>query len=196
MENRIDILAKWFAGGMTRREALRRFGGLAAGATLASLGVACSNEPTGPRAGAASLDFVPPGRCKKGGQNCRENLECCSQVCDVFTGTCVCPPGQMEGPSSGICFGCSEGAIANPESCTCECPVGTVECLSGKCIQCPDTGSGDFIADIANCECTCPSGACQCPTGTVSCGTAFFPWCCPTETECGPTPFTCMPSPV
>src|SRR5438067_8055597 len=120
MENRIDILAKWFAGGMTRREALRRFGGLAAGATLASLGVACANEPTAPRVTGLSRDLVPPGRCKKGGQNCRENNECCSALCDPATATCVCSPGFVECPTTGICFRCTGfGQEVDLETCSC-----------------------------------------------------------------------------
>ena len=130
MESHFDSLAKSLADATSRREALRRAGGFLGAALLASFGVACANEPTAPRGRRALFDLVPPGRCKLGGQNCRENTECCSEVCDPTTGTCVCPAGAVECPSTGACISCPTNQVLNPETCQCECAGGTTLCGS------------------------------------------------------------------
>ena len=72
MESRFDAVARALAGGVSRREVLRRLGGAMAGAALASLGFACAEEPTGPQSGGAGHALLDArGRCKKLGQKCR-----------------------------------------------------------------------------------------------------------------------------
>ncbi len=156
MESHLDLLAKALASSTSRREALRRAGGILGAALLASFGIACESESTAPRGRRALLDLVPPGRCKLGGQNCRENTECCSEVCDPTTGQCVCPAGSVECPSTGACISCSADQIFNPETCQCECANGTSLCGSVCCpfpLACC-SGNGmctDTSSDPTNC---------------------------------------------
>ncbi len=125
VESHFDLLAKALAGSTSRREALRRVGGIVAATLLASLGVGCENESTGPR-------FLRPlfdarGRCKKVGQTCRQNSECCSNLCDPFTGHCACAPRTVVCPASRQCVpGCISPFQFNPDTCQCECPSNTV----------------------------------------------------------------------
>jgi len=162
MESHLDLLAKALASNTSRREALRRAGGILGAALLASFGIACESESTAPRGRPALLDLVPPGRCKLGGQNCRENTECCSEFCDPTTGQCLCPAGSVECPSTGACISCSVDQVLNPETCTCECVGGTALCGSVCC---------------SNGKC-CSEGVC-CENGNC-CGTV----CCPLTTTC------------
>ena len=78
MESRFDALAKALAQSGSRREALRRLGGFAAAAALTAVGISCApDDVVGPN-GKATDPLFARGRCKKQGQKCRENDECCS----------------------------------------------------------------------------------------------------------------------
>ena len=196
MESRFDLLAKLVAGatsGVSRREALRRLGGAAAGAALTYLGIGCDVEPTGPEAGGHGRSVLTArGRCKKIGQKCRQNSECCSELCDPLTGYCACAPGTFLCPASGQCVPCGASFVLNPDSCTCECPSGSGLCGGSVC-----------------CAHTCCSGSCctagqvcveifpgvrlcqNCQSGTVPCGTTCCAAaqccndvCCPTGRVC------------
>src|SRR5688572_22079944 len=79
---RFDEIARTFAKSSSRREALRRFGAVAAGAGLALLGRG--------RTEAAA--------CRGEGAVCREHANCCSGTCGPKnqTGrrTCICDAGE------------------------------------------------------------------------------------------------------
>src|ERR671915_2535885 len=102
MENRFDVFTKIFAGEGSRRDMIRRFGGLFAGAAVVSA-AGCESAATGPqqvagpRVGDPLMQFDSPGRCRRNGHKCRENTECCSNFCDPSTATCTC------GPFSELC---------------------------------------------------------------------------------------------
>src|SRR5215216_4876184 len=172
MESRFDLLAKFVAAagsGVSRREALRRLGGAAAGAALAYFGVGCDVEPTGPGAGGPARPvLVSRGRCKKIGQKCRQNSECCSEFCHPLTGYCACATGTVVCPASGQCVPCGASFVLNPDTCTCECPSGTSLCGSGTSAVCCSSdkccggvfccGEGERCAVVGACEPICPPG--------------------------------------
>src|SRR5688572_16541262 len=117
MENRLDLLAKVLAGGMSRRDALRKLGGTAAATVLASFGIGCADDVVGPSVPAVSGPRLDIGRCKQDGWHCRENEECCSNFCDPRTGTCACSPGSNLCPRTGICIRCQTDQAFNPLTC-------------------------------------------------------------------------------
>jgi hypothetical protein len=210
-----DVLSKAVAAGeVTRREALRRVGGAAAGALLASLGVGCSTERmTGPemaRRGCKGLGVncrtgsqccsglcVKEECCVGPGTSCRNNNQCCSRVC--ADGQCQCESGLQ------LCeFQCVD-TQTDPNNCgDCFVFCGSATCVSGQCqceggLQfCPNaSGCVDTQTDVVNCggcgqTCfggTCVNGQCVCPTDQTFC--ADFGECC--ELGCCGT-HCCCPS--
>ncbi len=164
MQSRFDALAKLLAGGMSRREVLRRLGGTAAGAVLASLGLGCQDEVLAP-----SRPLFATGRCRTGGRKCRESSECCSNFCDPTTGVCACPPPRVECPASGQCIFCGSDQVLNPTTCQCECVPGTTTCTVGGNTRC-------------------------CPQGTQCCVSFGTPFCADTTSDprnCGHCGGTC-----
>jgi hypothetical protein len=87
MGQQFDELAKALASGQSRREALRKFVGGAAGVVLASL------------PGRAAADGGED--CKVAGKACKKDLQCCSGVC--CHGVC-CDIGE-------VCIQLNTGAI-------------------------------------------------------------------------------------
>ncbi len=137
MEHRFDLLTKILAGKGSRREMLRRLGGLFAAVSLGPLVASCERDPVGSHVGSPRFDLAPPGRCKKGGQNCRENLECCSNFCDPLTATCACSPDEFECPETGICVQCPPGQVFNITTCKCGSLCGGPCSSDQDCIVCP-----------------------------------------------------------
>ena len=175
MQSRFDALAKLLAGGMSRREVLRRLGGTAAGAVLASLGLGCKDDVVG------QDDVVGPsrplfatGRCRVGGRKCRENSECCSGFCDPATGVCACYGTSVECPATGQCISCGGTQVLNPDTCQCVCAPGTTTCTVGGSTTC-------------------------CPEGTQCCSSGFYPFCADTNSDrsnCGRCGGTCTSTEV
>jgi hypothetical protein len=89
MDHRFDDLAKALAGGMSRREAMRRMGGGLAGTLLAALGLARGIAP-------AHAQGFPPGECQS---FCTHERNDCRKEgrpnCDKKFDQCIrkCPPG-------------------------------------------------------------------------------------------------------
>jgi hypothetical protein len=206
MENRFDELAKDLAGGMSRREALRRFGGALAGALLASLSVrkawggdhsACievCKQHTGVHGcGNACLkcDDDPNRICYSD-----TSAVCCSTGSSCVSGNCVagpvCPSGETD--CSGICVDTSTDT-SNCGTCGITCAGTMPACCSGICRDLSnDTGNCGTCGNTCNAGEVCSNGACTCP-GMVCAGT-----CVDTNTDpnncgtCGnvcPTDATC-----
>ena len=189
MESWLDVLSKALAAGeVSRREALRRVSGAASGVLLAALGIGCAEDTAGPDAG-GGIDAVR-GRCKKVGQKCRQDAECCSSFCPPQTGKCSCPPDTTICPNTGQCIFCDSGQVLNPNTCQCECLESCETCSAGgtcdagdfgSCGGCgavcfttvegtPFCGSFAFCSDLPPCTTTG-----DCPTG----------WACTVNTCCG-----------
>jgi len=196
MESRFDLMTKLFAGEGSRREMLKRFGGLLGGASLISLAASCEQNPVAPRIGEPARDLVPPGRCKLPGQNCREHLECCSQFCDPTTATCACQAGTFECPSSGQCVSCPMGQVLNPATCQCECGPGFETCgnTSNQGLFCCQ-GQFSFCcrSSSSNLDTCCPTDwkCCDSPLNPFCCQPGYsccvggnFNACCPPGTRC------------
>jgi hypothetical protein len=188
MENRFDLLTKIFAGEGSRRDMIRRFGGLLAGASVVSA-TACESNPTSPQVagrspgGASPQIGGAPGRCKRGGQQCRENEECCSEFCDPLIGRCACPPGQFVCPATGICVECPPTLVFNPATCACECPPFQETCTGTNNVSiCCHTESTCCNTVFGTPFCCPPSRekakCCSTPTGLVLCCTPPLDRCC------------------
>ncbi len=184
MEHGFDALVKAIAEAGSRRDMHKRVGAAALGIALSSVGLSC--EPggtTGPR-------FLRPlfdarGRCKKVGQTCRENSECCSDFCDPFTGFCACPSGTVVCSISGQCVpACNPPFVFNPDTCKCECPTGLVcggvNCCAPGTTCCSSTCT-NLNTDVQNCgacghTCTAPNATSACVNGTcrvLACNAGF-----------------------
>jgi hypothetical protein len=198
MENGFDLFTKIFAGEGSRREMIKRFGGLIGGASLLSA-AACS-EPTSPsrplRApGGPSLAVgSTPGRCRRNGHNCRENAECCSGYCDALTATCTCGPQSELCPATDTCVpACYPPMVFNAATCKCECGPGFETCGKGG-VQ----GFGCCTTGYTRC-CSNPSAtgldAC-CPISYSCCFGSLYTNCCAPGTKCCNAPSgypTCCP---
>ena len=185
MEHGFDALAKAVAEPGSRRELLKRVGAAALGMVLASVGVSCEpRTTTGPRL--LQPLFDARGRCKKVGQNCRQNSECCSDFCDPYTGMCACPTGTVVCSLSGQCVpGCNPPFVFDPATCHCLCPPNTVTCGGVTCCApgttCCGTSCVDLSIDVQNCgscgtTCTAPNATTACVNGTcrmVACTPGF-----------------------
>jgi len=80
MDKQFDELSKSLAEGVSRRQALRKFGVGLAGALLAAIGLSASTRSDGAR------------RCKNSGQHCVRDYECCFGFCNKSGnnhGTCA-----------------------------------------------------------------------------------------------------------
>jgi hypothetical protein len=179
VEHRFDDLAKALAGGVSRREVLRRLGGGLAGALLASLGIG--------RAWSQSSGFSCDDFCTKQGltgsalSTCRRQCRAC-----VGEGGTVCSASSSGGVTccaqpNPAC--CGTGCCTSPKACCNDicCETGT-RCCGGKC--CPDTD------DCLNGEICCPPGfACG---GAICCGSRA-PICCPGGSGVPPS---CVPNDV
>lgn len=118
---KFDDMTKAMSTTTSRRQALKLLVTSGAGGVLALVG-----------AGGASA--IAPGRCRKNGTVCRQNIECCSEYCDPATLQCACTPGAQVCPSTGACVpACTGTQVFNPQTCRCECPTGTTACGDTCC---------------------------------------------------------------
>jgi hypothetical protein len=200
MESRFDALAKLLSAELSklsRRDALLRLGGGAAGAVLASLGLGCRPDdvvgpmvPTGAASGtrfslgggnslcAHFCDNLPPGAlrgvCKS---EAAHGVGLCIECAGDFTRACPQPDGSYK------C--CSTDKVCNPVSGKCECPAGMKDCaeiteLFITSLCCPndslccgyDVGPGEEQIPTICCE----SNHC--------CANTHYAICCPPETGC------------
>jgi hypothetical protein len=142
--DRFAELSVGLASASTRRQALKTLGAAAAGSVLALTGRA-------PAAEAA-------GRCKRPGQQCRSDSECCDgEFCDPAVARCKCFNGGNVCKATRRCIYCGENQVFNADTCQCDCAPGASRCINGIC----------------------------CPAGTACCGNNPYIGCCPTDTsEC------------
>lgn len=177
MESRFDVLAKALASSGSRRDALRRIAGITSAAVLASFGYGCGSDAvTGPQTMGRYVPSFARGRCKKVGQKCRENDECCSDFCDPFSGYCSCPSGSVVCPGSGQCVpACSPPFVLNPDTCQCECPANSFACGGVTCCvtgtDCCGNICTNLQTDVQNCgscgtACTAANATNACVAGT------------------------------
>ena len=119
-ERSFDELTRGLAdGSLSRRKALRLFGGALVGSVLASIpGVALAKPPA--------------GTCLQEGKVCKTNTECCSQNCETRKGKRVCGPAVQ-------CTGSGQGNCTQPPN---QCQQ--VLCNNGFCgaVQNKPNGSG------------------------------------------------------
>jgi hypothetical protein len=145
MEQPFDALARALANGeISRRKALRQFGGALLGTVLVSLGIGCDSESaTGPEG--TSTAFAKIG-CKALGKKCKDGSQCCSGNC--VQGLCTqCPAGQSS--CGGTC--CPDGQCCNGQCCSggLVCGGGGV-CLS-PCNPCNPCNPGNPCDPINPC---------------------------------------------
>ena len=118
MENRFDELAKTLAGGISRRDAMRRIGGGLIAAMIAPfvLGKAAQAAPTVPPAAVNALcqsrcrDCIDPGENPPAFGVCVSSCEVCYNVTE---GTpCFCPD-----PETGEVDCCTEAEVCEDGIC-------------------------------------------------------------------------------
>jgi hypothetical protein len=134
-EERLNELSRALASATTRRQALKIVGATAVGGALSLVG-------------ARSASAIAPGRCRRVGVPCRQDVECCDFFCNRATGRCACPPSTFLCGKSKLCVECRPPGVFNPETCQCECPADTTPC-DGQCCGagfkcCPSYYGGGF----------------------------------------------------
>jgi hypothetical protein len=218
MAHQFDELAKALAGGISRREALRRVGTGIAATLLASLRLDRA------WAGCRSGTFLcPSGTCCPNGTVCC-GTRCCLSNQYCVSGTCSpCPAGKFlcgqsccsNGSSCcggttccpvtqaccdfGVC--CGPGQACRYGQCT---PVGVLcggvrcavgeACCNGRCTRLNTSTNCGACGDACDPNELCTNGVCHsvCQVGRIACLTAGYrAWCCPGGSTCGSTPFTC-----
>jgi hypothetical protein len=162
-DSQFDDLTKLLAASPGRRTTLKALAATVGGAVLSLFGT-------------QENSIQAAARCKRVGQRCRADSECCSLFCDPATARCVCPPGANLCERTRLCVHCDPSRVFNPATCQCECPPGTTACGSVCCPagQCCDSSGYSFCCpDGQQCS-TCPSG---------------FKICCPTGMHCVQSPY-------
>jgi hypothetical protein len=147
MEHWIDDLARAAAGGLSRREALRRLGAGLAGGVLAALlpGPARAQPSEACREFCMeNLTGAARGAClARGGGLC--------QACALDPER-LCTPTDPDAPTAGVIRCCaanqdcgSPGCVPPPFASVATCPAGTTPCFSAGCCPpgtvCVDDGS-------------------------------------------------------
>jgi Stigma-specific protein, Stig1 len=180
MNEAFDELAKALAEDVSRREALRRVGGVLAGTLLASFGLktawgACPQGKT-----------LCSGKCvnlQTDDKNCGSCGTVCSRGQSCVNGTCTsgggggggggCPSGQTK------CNGKCVDLATDPNNCgSCGhvCPYGTNQlCCSGTCVeQWNDRQNCGTCGNTCSSDKFCVSGVCTCEYWQTDCdGTCF-----------------------
>jgi hypothetical protein len=178
-----DEMAKALAGGLSRRQALRRAGGGLAGALLASLGLgqAWAGGVTGRR--------TRMTRAQAGVVTGPTN---CADFCKNFLG--IAPGnGNAFGKCVSNCSNCLlvGGGLCGASNC---CTVGQV-CSGGACVTpCGQTGadctsSAQCCSDTGGCNL---GGTCGCLSAGQVCTSSAQ--CCSDTSGCSDFGFCCMPS--
>ena len=98
-DEKLDELSKALATTTSRRQMLKVLAATAAGGVLTFVGAR--------EAGAA--------RCRRVGQPCRANFECCDFFCPPDTGRCACRPGENLCSKTRRCIRCDPEATFDPE---------------------------------------------------------------------------------
>ena len=176
-QEQFDELAKWLASGVSRRDALRRVGGILAGAALASLLPRRTQAATPDRGNDECAHFCnmvyPPGR---------ERGRCKSEAAKG-EGPCYACGGPREDPAQ--CEGCLGeyicGSVVPPP---CGVGAGGEDCLCTRSaegrVRCGDNiscGITPPCATSVECEALLGPGAfCQ-THGTGCCGPVCVPAC-------------------
>ena len=144
-DRKMDELSKALAT-TTRRQMLKILAATAAGGALSLAGA------RGARA----------GRCRRVGQPCRANFECCDFFCPPATGRCACRPGENLCQKTRRCIRCDPEATFDPATCECVCPEGTTQCGT-ECCSAEEECPGGYYGPTC-----CPPGEICCPGGFCS----------------------------
>ena len=146
-DEKLDELSKALATTTSRRQMLKVLAATAAGGVLTFVGAR--------EAGAA--------RCRRVGQPCRANFECCDFFCPPDTGRCSCRPGENLCSKTKRCVSCDPEATFDPETCQCVCPQGTTQCGNECCSGDEECCPGGYYGPTC-----CPPGEICCPGGFCS----------------------------
>jgi hypothetical protein len=145
-DDRFDELSKALATTTSRRQALKILAATAAGGAFSLFG---------------AREARAIGRCRRVGQPCRQDYECCDFFCNPARGRCECPPS----PAAHLCAKTRRCIFCNPETstfdpatCTCVCNEGTTPCNGQCCGEGEECCRGTFFSQC------CPTGQC-CPSG-------------------------------
>ena len=212
MENRFDTLAKSLAGGLSRREALRCFGGFVGGSLLAFVGIdskasAKHHKPPPPPPPPSPCD-VQCQRLQKISRNKEFDVTACKDTCDTCgqgPQTCMTSIEKFfccSGPTSLCCDGirCVDTSSDNNNcgSCGNRCSAQHL-CRSGHCVahdSCPLTGRCPNVPSCgSNAFCVeTTEGTKQCVANPSSC--SAVPRCntskdCPIGQVCVTTRSSC-----
>jgi hypothetical protein len=160
MENRFDELTKALAGGVSRREALRRLGGGLAGVLLASMGLGKAWSQSGSvDCGSYCRARFAPGRVAL--RTCVHSCEDCQAGGGIVCGASSAGGGAVTCCSGGTASTCCSGACVNTASDPNNC---------GGC-----AGAGGSVCSSSQ---SCVSGSC-CPADRICNGT-----CCASGQVC------------
>jgi hypothetical protein len=182
--SRFDRIAREMATSRSRRSLLKGLTGSLAAAIAGTAGLRGADAAAG---------------CKREGQVCRENPNCCSGLCGKDASgrrVCACPAGTT--PCNGMCVNPAtafQTDKANCGACGNACRGGQI-CVNGTCANKGCTSAGQCPQPTGACQtATCISGACGittaangtpcndgnlCTTGDVC-----------TNGVCGGTPVVC-----
>jgi hypothetical protein len=146
-DRKLDELSKALATTTSRRQMLKVLAATAVGGAVSLAGA------RGARA----------ARCRKVGQLCRANFECCDFFCPPNTGRCACPPGENLCTKTKRCIRCDPEATFDPDTCQCICPEGTTQCGNECCSGGEECCPGGYYGPTC-----CPPGEICCPGGFCS----------------------------
>ena len=99
-DRNLDELSRALATTTSRRQMLKVLAATAAGGVLSLAGAR--------QAGAT--------RCRRVGQPCRANFECCDFFCPPDTARCACRPGENLCSKTKRCVSCDPEATFDPET--------------------------------------------------------------------------------
>jgi len=173
MANQFDELAKTLAGGISRRETLRRLGGGLVGAMLASLGWD-GKAWSAPAANSQCEKFcrdtcgISPG----GGNAFGKCVSSCENCLNANGTVCTCPPpGQTNVNCCASGTACVGEACVNPSTCGTEsfnCGEDAKACEGDNCYCFSSVFGFGICGGNETCGTfpACPNGQSDCPPGT------------------------------
>ena len=188
-DQRFDELTKALGAAATRRQAIKRVGGVLAGAFAGAIGLG--------RADTQAQGGPGGSKCSNQGQSCRaqkccQGLECIGDLSAGGTNKFCCPSGTR--PCNGVCLNLT-GDVNNCGSCGNVCPGSTdpckvAACVNGSCTTVAgNNGAPCEDGDLCTVGDTCQSGVCK-PGSVKVCGASNDPCailvCDPTTGECVP----------